>query len=198
MGIQYDNSDRQKRLAYHEIAHASHYRQVGKNYWLGLVEAEIFANGHGTAASNDAGLIALCESWAEHIGIDFTLRTYPTDPIILRNAPIVGDWDLYQEQIKNEIDNHIPIGLYHDLSDNVGDAVNSCDEPRLNAAGTALIWGPCNPIDDNVSGITNRQMFQQLLTNVISPQDFISRINNIVIPNTSNTIQDVNDLFISY
>ncbi|HMT78705.1 MAG TPA: hypothetical protein PKA44_13395 [Saprospiraceae bacterium] len=39
----------------------------------------------------------------------------------------------YHERIKNESDHHIPIGLYHDLADNIDDIVDGCDRPRLNA-----------------------------------------------------------------
>ncbi len=33
----------------------------------------------------------------------------------------------YHERIKNESDHHIPIGLYHDLTDNIDDVVDGCD-----------------------------------------------------------------------
>jgi len=57
-----------KRLAYHEFAHASHFMNVGWEFWRKLVEAAgVTADGWGDKNSYKAGRIAICESWATHI-----------------------------------------------------------------------------------------------------------------------------------
>ena len=106
-------SDQLKSLAYHEIAHTSHYSQVGASYWLGLVTAETAAGGHGDATSFDSGRIALVESWAEFIAMTYTHREFPTDDV----TSINGTWNTRLERTWNEDSNHIPIGLHHDLVD---------------------------------------------------------------------------------
>lgn len=82
-GVNFPNSDQLKSLAYHEIAHASHYSQVGSGYWVQLVIAELGASAvdvnqpHGNANSPGAGIMAICESWAEYIGgHHYVHRTY--------------------------------------------------------------------------------------------------------------------------
>lgn len=76
VGIDYLNSDQQKRLAFHEMAHASHFAQVGSTYWRDVINAEVNAGGHGDENSTDAGRIAVVESWAEYIGMSYTHRAY--------------------------------------------------------------------------------------------------------------------------
>ncbi len=176
IGINYNNSDRLKRLAYHEFAHASHFTNSGDVFWGFLVAAEVFANGHGDQFSSNAGIIAVCESWAEHIGLIYTDRTYGTTSI---------NYEQILETRRNESLNHIPIGLYNDLIDNSPDIVNACD-----ANGNS-----CGVINDQVSGLTNAILFNLLDGTTTSPQIFINRLNSASSPALQNQI---NTLFADY
>lgn len=189
IGIDFSNSDRQKRLAYHELAHASHYSQVGPIFWGGLISAEVAALGHGNQNSDNADLIALCESWAGHIGHSYTHRRYGGD------NSINFDWQVIEERTWNEYTNHIPVGLYNDLID--------ITEATFTASGTTVsacnaYESGCTMITDEVSGFTNDQMFSCLS----SSTDNIVEFKNCLIANhlgsTANSVAQVNALFNSY
>jgi hypothetical protein len=177
IGINYNNSDRLKRLAYHEFAHASHFTNTGDSFWGSLVAAEVFANGHGDQFSSNAGIISICESWGEHIGLSYADRTYGGNGII--------NYADRLERRRNESLNHIPIGLYNDLIDNSPDILSACD-----ADGNS-----CGVINDQVSGLTNAILFNLLDGATTSPQIFINRLNSGSSPTLQNQI---NTLFADY
>ncbi len=180
VGIDYRNSDRLKWLAYHEIAHASHWTNVGgSSYWDNVVNAEVFAGGHGSFGSQNAGLISLVESWADHIGTTYADRTYG-------GSTSIGETYLARlETSRNESANHIPIGFYHDLFDTAADTQQACN----------VIDGGCGPINDMASGFTNAQMFALMDASTISPIGFRDRL----IQGSSTTTQiQVGALFNSY
>ena len=81
VGIDRITSDNLKDLAYHEIAHSSHYTKAGRSFWQALIESETTAeivNGdpHGISTSNGAGYISVAESWAEFLGLTYLDRRY--------------------------------------------------------------------------------------------------------------------------
>lgn len=190
IGVSATRSDMLKSLAYHEIAHASHFTQVGANYWTQLAASEIIANGHGDENSTNAELIGLCESWADYIGGHvYTHRTYGPDNSIPNN------WDILLERTWNESQNHIPVGLYRDLADigeptffRDGTLVSSCNQDGLG----------CTIITDNVNGFTNAQMFSSLNANMFTFSQYQNDLINNHLNATSNTVGQVNDLFNSY
>jgi len=191
IGTTSDNSDNIKRLVYHEVAHTSHYTNTGKAYWLDLIIAEsnaflATANAHGNATFADADIIAVAESWAEHVALTFSDITYGGNPSFITYP----DYVTLQEHRRNEAANHIPRGLYYDLIDGIN---------ITEMAGDGF-WGTDNlgTIDDNVSGLTNAQLFSLLDNTVTSPTIFVNRLNNSGFITGSNTVQDVNDLFNSY
>jgi len=186
IGINFNNSDRLKWLAYHEIAHASHYTQAGHAFWRDLAASEVLANGHGDQNSTNAGLIALCESWAEHIGASYNDRTYGLNETL----PLTS-YQEYLEEVRNEELNHIPIGYYNDLIDGINLNEIACEDP----------WPPvndCGIIVDGVEGFTNTQMFSVLDASVRSPADFTNDLILNHLGATPNTTQQVLDLFDSY
>ena len=184
IGINFHNSDQLKSLAYHELAHASHCRKVGgRTYWDRLVEAEILAGGHGDENSSDAGLIALCESWAEYIGGHvYVDRTYGEV-----NSIFEPTWEDRLEKTWNESTNHIPVGLYHDLVDD-GIEPLSC-----NQRGSG-----CTNVTDQVIGFSNAQMYSCLIPTTFTVEQFQSLLINNYLSSTGNTADHVNDLFNSY
>jgi hypothetical protein len=186
IGIDFNKSDKQKSLAYHEFAHTSHYDQVGFAYWTGLVNESILANGHGNQYSYPRDKLELCESWAEFLGgMTYTHKTYGAKDSFDPNS--FYDWEDYVEHSWNESPNHIPIGLHHDLTD-VGEMGISYNQ--------AYPWATTNSISDNVSGISINTMFQALNSNTKSITDYKNHIINNSL--NGNTISDVNNIFNSY
>lgn len=119
IGCDWLNSDRLRETVYHECAHASHFGQAGPDYWMNLVIAEIAADietgeGWGNANSNDAGRIAVCESWAEHIGYAYNHIRYGGSTSLL---PTGRTWERRQEETRNDVLDHVPIGVHFDLID---------------------------------------------------------------------------------
>ncbi|MFM9949840.1 MAG: hypothetical protein ACKV1O_18030 [Saprospiraceae bacterium] len=183
IGTGFQQSDVLKQLAYHELAHTSHFVQVGPLYWFDVIEAEVGANGWGNENSNDAGRIAVCESWAEHIGMTYAHRRYP-----VFNSIFLGTWETRLEETRNDSPNHVPIGLHHDL-------VDSGLEPESeDVSGDA----PPSTVNDQVSGFTINQMFSALTSDITTPDQYRIRLLNLHLGSTSNTTQQVNDLFGSY
>lgn len=173
VGINFTSSSVVKGLAYHEFAHASHYTKAGDYFWGALVAGETLANGHGSSTSNNAGIISLCESWAEHIGMTYEARKYG------------GNTLQELEETRNESANHIPIGVYLDLIDNINDVVPACDR----------LGGGCGVINDAASSFTNAQMFSVLDGATTSPAIFRSRLTA---GSTPTVVTQVNNLFSSY
>jgi len=189
VGINFDDSDDLKSLAYHEIAHASHYSNVGAIYWSEVVAAEVAADGHGDLNSNDAGRIACVESWAEYLGgHHYVHRTYGV------NTSLGETWEARLERTWNETPAHIPIGLHHDLVD-IGEAAIPWD--AMNTACNQLAPG-CTAIPDFVEGFTNAQMFQSLGSNVTTIDQYRIRLTNNHLGTTTNTAAEVDLLFSNY
>jgi len=183
IGLNIIKSDKLKRLVYHELAHSSHYTKVGIWYWTDLATNEILANGHGNENSPGADRIALCESWAEHIGKTIAHNTYPSNSLTTITATYLNRL----ERTWNETANHIPIGLYNDLIDN-GYEPQSYDE----------YGGGFSYVIDNVSGFSNHQMFNCLTPTIMSVDEFRQELINTQLSNTPNTVSDINLLFNSY
>jgi hypothetical protein len=168
---------------YHEFFHAAHFNRVGGVYWIDLIVAEVLAGGWGDENSANAGLIAFCESIAEHIG-----WTYTHDRYLNRHSNGgTRTWERRLEEIRNRTTNHVPIGLYHDLKDAIPDIINPCDrDPVL-----------CGPMPDNVDGFTDAQMLVLVNPLVTNMQIYEALIGTLV-PGSGNTQADVNLLFNGY
>ena len=140
--------------------------------------------------STDAGRIALCESWAEHIEMTFADKTYGANTWFNSSNSLYHTYIQWLENQRNEKTDHIPIGFYHDLIDGINTSETAGDG----------YWGNQNTgtIDDNVSGLTNAQLFSLLDNTVTSPAAFVNKLNNSGFITGANTIVDVNDLFNSY
>ena len=138
---------------------------------------------HGNATFADADIIAVAESWAEHIGLTFADKTYPTNSVTSITRTYIEEL----ERTWNEVPNHIPIGLYHDLIDG-GTEPTSWNADR--SASTT--------VNDNVSGFTNQQIFSCLNANTTSINNFQTQLINTQLANTTNTPTNVNLLFGSY
>ncbi len=147
------NSDRFRSTIYHELAHVSHYIKAGECYWR-KVRAHEFFMALATIADPNQNrdpygdptnpptpmplyvnypIVALTESWGEHVGVLYTERKYG----IVSNNYLQ---DLENLGIRN---NFIPEGLHYDLMD----GIDLTD-------GSNLV--------DNVEGATLLELYQLL------------------------------------
>ena len=156
--VQYES--RLTQTAFHELGHASMYRQAGAGWWLDVVVAEI-SNTYGEPGYTNWGKVQIAESWAEYIGTEFAFRRYPNG---VKNSRQLGLtpfwWALEWEEWYAEPTRWIPNGVYYDLVDGV-------------------INGNPNEPWDRVSGATIGEMYRVFNSGTANicqfRDDFISR-----------------------
>lgn len=173
---------------FHELAHASHCKQVGSAYWIKYINYIITYGAYGDGHGMNNGVVAVGEMWGYHMGYFLTLQHFGNNNPIVRpvamenftpfsrpdNRDIVRPRDATNRIFRME--GWIPVGIIHDLMDNNADVVR---------AG----------FTDNVSGYTLSQIFGALQANVQTPQAFRNRL----LSNNGNWQQtQVNQLFEAY
>ena len=139
---------RYRGVAFHEMSHASHFTNVGSEWWQHLTKFEFEHEGHGGPNDNtdtDAGYCAVAESWADHLGELFDANVAgilpPNENLIL------------------EANGWIPEGIYFDLFDT-----------GIEPTATGII--------DNVSGFTNFMIFNTLDANTTEIEHIRTRLWN--------------------
>jgi hypothetical protein len=193
IGVDFNDSDAMKRLAYHEIGHSSHFQNVGSAYWLNLIRAEVQAGGHGNEFGPDAGLIALVESWPEHIAVSILSQRYsPTNTVTLTSAGAnFPTWPNRLEFIHNESVSHVPIGLFNDLIDPISTSLETTiDRNQRNRISPTI-----NFVQDEVTGFSNQDIDQILNSSTESISDFRQAILTF---SRGNNVNDIIDLFNDY
>jgi hypothetical protein len=196
VGIDDNNSDRIKDLAYHEIAHASHYDFVGNSFWSTLITATIMAEvnegrPHGLSTSVNAGHLAVAESWAQFIELLYSHRTYPTNEL----TSIFTTYGILLETTHNEVAMHIPIGLYNDLID--ARAPNGT-EPFCSFLLTDRTFATCVFVADDVTGFSISQLFSLLGPGTTNMSIFKASLESSLLPGSNNTQQQIDNLFGDY
>ena len=176
-------TDRIRSLIYHEYAHASHYKKVGKYNWGKVVTHEVLHGGYGTPGNfipgvADPGKVALVESWGTHLGHSFAHLKYDLNSSF--NRPASNTWLTDLENI-TLLNAYIPEGLYLDLLDNTPG-----EEIVISSSG----------IYDEVRGFTNGQFYQEL--NSLNPTAFRNRIKIEYLGQTPNNASQVDVLFGEY
>jgi len=177
---QYYNT-RLAQTAFHELGHASMYRQVGAGWHWALAWAEITNTCSGNNPYCDgtysgAGHVSIAESWAEFIGTNNGIRRYPNGYMKSTSMPTSGFY-----QMSNLIENEwwffggrwIPKGVYHDLMDK---------------SNTAETW-------DKVEGATIKQLYDVLGSDLGSMCEYETKFLQ---QNPSFNVNDVNDIFIKH
>lgn len=154
------------QLAFHELGHASQFRQVNAMWWLQLGLDELtsgdYINPYGTGNLPDDSRLSLAESWAEYIGTDFAHRRYPvgvaytTDRTAHLNDILLPFSTLLEDENYFYGYSWMPCGLFHDLKDSYNGA-----EP----------W-------DNVSGVSIAQMYNTFSTSVNGWCDYANQFVN--------------------
>jgi hypothetical protein len=194
-GANFTNSDRMKRLAFHEIGHASHFVGSSVNFYRGLVAATVGANGHGNPNVILAGHLQVAESWAEHMALTMVKQQYPF-PIL--NSSIVGRWETEHEDIRNESDSHILIGVFNDLIDDVDlfETVYDEDDFVLNSDGL-VVSVPRTAMADMVSGGYTNSFFAKTMNSTTTSPDVLRQRCLEALP-VGVLEADVNALFGEY
>ncbi len=139
---------------FHELGHASQFRQVGNAWYASLVAAEALlprGGGYGTPGYDDWGRVQVAESWAEFIGTQYARRRYGNSGF--KNFTQLGLDNLSLLHIdQDEVFNRfwIPTGFYYDLIDNINaePAENNWD----NIGGSSIhnIYGVFNSNTNNM------------------------------------------------
>ncbi|MBC6996470.1 hypothetical protein QWY85_02895 [Neolewinella lacunae] len=194
-GGDFRNSDRMKRLAYHEIGHASHFAGSSTSFYRSIIAAEVGAFGHGNPNVNLAGHIQIAESWAQHMALTMVKLQYPPS---VGNTSVVLSWELEHEDVRNEKENHIPIGIFNDLIDGINLSENVYDEDDFILDSNGFIVSvPRTPLRDNVTGGYTNQFFAQTMNSSVFTPDILRQRCISSLP-VNVTTADVNDLFSEY
>ena len=171
---------------FHELAHASHYRKVGNNYWIKYIKYIITYGAYGNGTGKNAGLCALGEAWAYHMGYRLTLNEFGNTNTRVKLsafenfAPLeTGNRD-DDIRVPNSLfsfwSGWIPAGIMHDITDTDRDWVRT-------------------GFRDEVSGYTHRDLYDALDRDVDTPQEFRDRL----LRENSNRDQiDLRNLFEAY
>ena len=191
-----------KETAYHELTHAGHYAGLGNGWYSNFVNSEIVAvvNSFNSAASpygNGSNIlispvIALGESWAYYMGHFLSDRMYGTlaecqqeqvgggnfcNPPGGTNHPHIDVVENFDPNLATDPFRWIPQGLFLDLRDPANEIF------------------PLRPVNDNVSGYTNQQMFAAFQSNINTLQDYRVRLLQTT---TNPTSASVINLFNQY
>ncbi len=96
-------------------------------------------------------------------------------------------WEDQLERTRNYDNNHIPIGLYHDLID------MGVEPPSFDIVGD---W--VGIINDDTRGFTIAQLFSCLTSNIVNVPLYQNCIITQRLQNAPNTARQVNNLFNNY
>lgn len=128
---------------FHEFTHASHYAQVGDDFWKDYI-AYIFANGgYGDVTKPGSGMIQLSEAWAEDLSNICAYQTYG-DTIYLR----------YNEKPFTDF---IPYGIYYDIYDDAVDRIRNRTLDEVSGLDFTQLYQLLQP------NIRNKQQFRDAL-----------------------------------
>ncbi len=176
-------------VTFHELAHASHFKQVGSGYWIKYINYIITYGAYGDGHGMNNGVVAVGEMWGYYYGYFLTLQHFGNNnnnpiirPVALEDFTPVNrpnNSDIVRNRVNGVIINMegwIPVGIVHDLIDNNADVVRP-------------------GFTDNVNGYTVEQIFGALRPGVETVQGFRNRLLQ---NNGNNQQQAVNDLFNAY
>ncbi|MGN7512824.1 MAG: hypothetical protein ACTHOM_00510 [Allomuricauda sp.] len=182
---------------FHELAHASHYKKVGRGYWRKyidkIIDNQLFHAStapYGSGRGNNHELVALGEAWGYHMGYFLTIHEFGNNNGVLTlNAfenfdPIKKPNNIAKSQYRDRYGNTsnigwtgwIPGGIMNDLMDTNVDMIRT-------------------GFNDNVSGYSIKDIYDALDSGVESPQEFRDRLLN---EKNNKDSKDVRALFKAY
>ena len=175
---------------FHELSHASHFKQVGSDYWIKYINYIITYGPYGDGHGRNNGVVGVGEMWGYYFGYFLALQHFgnnDNNPII---RPIgLEDFTPFARPDSRDINRDrdannrifrmggwIPVGIIHDLID------NNADEFR-------------DGNFDNVNGYNVSQIFGALRPEVQTVQEFRDKLLQ---NNGNQQKQAVDELFIGY
>jgi hypothetical protein len=170
----YEYSDRITEIFYHEFAHASHYNNVGNNYWIDYIQYIVTHLGYGNPTDSGSGRIAISEAWAEFCASRFAHLRFGSTTSLGSNTWL-GKIENFYPNTGTSFWNWIPDGVMHDLTD-IGEPVFT-------------------NVVDNVSGYTISQCFGSMDADVISVNGYRNRFK---LEYGSAQHLEIDELFKSY
>ena len=178
---EYLTTDRYGELVYHELSHASHYSQVGNNWWLklGIAESKNPGSGfYGDCCTDFSFRIALAEGWAYFMGHYLSDKKWKLKST---SFPEQGNFILgknflefstqngmsshchflesYNPRRMGDPDRWIPKGIFYDLCDSDGEKFPDASQ-----------------ITDEVSGYKVEHIFKAMRPDVESILEFKFRL----------------------
>jgi hypothetical protein len=198
-------SDRVVKTIYHELAHATLYRQAGPHWYDAAVEGTIqnMLTGplpYGNSNTSNSPIIAMNEGWAYHYGNFLANARYgnKTSCVNIQKSqyflaptssscggdyrsvanPYLEALERFNPNLPGDPFNWIPKGIFHDLMDD-----------------TATEFTDLFTVDDQVSDFTNSQLFNAIEQDVRSPQTYRIRLLQ---QNNNWQVMGVNVLFKQY
>ena len=160
--------------AFHELAHASHFKKVGSGYWMKYInyiltygainnDKSPYGDGHG----KNNGVCALGEAWANYFGYTLVFKEFGNSNEIISTSgfenfhPVERPDDRsifrYRKPYIYEWGGWIPAGIMADIIDQEKDLIR-------------------HGYYDNVSGYTIKDIYGALDSGVESPQNFRDRL----------------------
>lgn len=196
-------SDRVKETMYHELTHAAHYQKLGNAWYTTFVNMVLMANvsnllsgyapyGDGTNPTFSP-IIALGEGWAYYIGHYMANLQYG----------ITASCQSEQDNLPGTVwcGTH---GTHHPHLDVLEHFNPNLTADRFEWIPQGLfydLWDPANelkpsaPVDDNVAGYSNAQMFNAFSNNIYNLQ--VYKTNLLAITSNPTSI-NVSQLFAEY
>ncbi len=173
------NADDIRELAYHELAHASHFVQVSDNYWYDEIS---FTMGNAISFNNPpygngdelgAGRCEVIEMWGFHNGEWATHLRYGQNHS--NGSPLASNtWQADLERSRF-ISGYIPFGWQYDIIDNntqnpAGVFENALLTDAVFGYDRATIFGVMN--DNMLSAHQMRLLLQQILPSGVSETQY--------------------------
>lgn len=172
------STDQIKEIAYHEFAHASHYRNAGFNMWLENIKFVTTHNGYGNPGDNGVERTDLIEMWGYFIGRDYAHRRYGPNAHSQLSVFAVGapnfnnSWFAWNENNNNgslfDWTNHIASGFLHDLID---DNIYNTTPPRTLQENPSIT-------SDNITGYSIGSIFGQMDASTNSAPLLVEKLRN--------------------
>lgn len=154
---------------FHELAHASHFRQVGSNYWIKYINYIITYGAYGNGDGKNNGVCAVGEMWGFYYGDFLTLQHFGNNnsnpiirPIALENFTPINRPDardikrLGARGVITNMEGWIPVGIVHDLIDKNADVIRPGFTDNVDGYTISQIFGALRPGVETVQGFRNR------------------------------------------
>lgn len=181
------NTDKIKAKAYHEFAHASHYRITSRELWRKNINNVVHNKGYGSDGDPGIPLIDLIEMWGYFIGMEYAHRRYgPTRHSLATTPTFNNGWYRWNENGAGfglfESNGHIAAGFLHDLIDsnnyNIANDLAENAEIRL----------------DTIQGYLIQSIFNQMGATTQSAASLIDKLKNHIPPGPGNNIANYDSL----